>query len=312
MSRTYIIKMKLSQLLSSASPVVSSKFHHWRCFRKRLDLRHPVTLNEKITWLKLKCYAQSPLVRLCTDKLEVRRYVTAMGYPEILNRLLGVWERPEDIPFDDLPEAFVLKCNHGCGFNCLCPDKTRLDKNEARAQLARWLRTDHWRVFAELQYRDIPRRIICENYLGEGEHVPLDYKVYCFNGQALYILACDERDSGTARFYFFDRQWNFCPITRDGQKAPPGFSLKKPDTLASMLACAETLSAPFPFVRADFYEYKGNLIFGELTFTPAAGLDTGRLPEVDLAFGKLLRLDTCVVDPSGELYQKCMETELMI
>ena len=32
--------------------------------------------------------------------------------------------------------------------------------------------------------------------------------------------------------------------------------------------------------------------FGELTFTPSAGLDTGRLPETDLLFGSLVKLPT--------------------
>ena len=152
------------------------------------------------------------------------------------------------------------------------------------------MRTDFWRYYAELQYRSIPKRIICEKYLGDREHLPTDFKVYCFHGCPQYILVCDSREIGWPHFYFFDRDWRFCPITRDGLEVSPGFLLKKPPHLSDMLSCAASLSAPFPFVRVDFYDTEDRLIFGEMTFTPAGGLDTDRLPEADSLFSNLLNI----------------------
>jgi len=57
-----------------------------------------------------------------------------------------------------------------------------------------------------------------------------------------------------------------------------------------MFEYAYKLSKPFPFVRTDFYLNKGKIIFGELTFTPSAGLDIKRTPEVDRKLGELLVL----------------------
>ena len=101
---------------------------------------------------------------------------------------------------------------------------------------------------------------------------------------------CIDREHGTPCFYFFDCEWNFCRITRDGKRAPEDFNVPKPDNLAEMLEYARLLSAPFPFVRVDLYDTDGKIIFGELTFTPSAAMDAGRLPETDVMFGEMLQL----------------------
>ena len=278
----------LIYLLSPICPTLVSKILYRAAFHRRLDLKHPQTLNEKTMWLKLNTYRNDPLVAQCADKLRVRDYVRDKGCGEILNELIAVWERPEQIEWERLPEAFVLKCNFASGFNWICPDKKQLDRDACLAAFRRWYRRDFWRFSAEIQYRSIPKRILCERYLGGEELV--DYKIYCFHGKAKYILCCLGRESGHTRFYFFDPAWNFCPITRDGKNAPPDFTLPRPKCLEQMLRYAEILSEPFPFVRTDLYEVGGKVYFGELTFTPAAAMDTGRLPETDRMFGELLEL----------------------
>ena len=278
----------LLYFLSPLCPTLVSKILYRAAFHRRLDLKHPKTLNEKTMWLKLKLYANEPLVARCADKLRVRDYVEEKGCGDSLNELFAVWDDPEQIEWERLPKSFALKCNFASGFNWICADKSGLDREECLAQFRHWYRRDFWRFSAELQYRRIPKRIVCEHYLGGDELV--DYKVYCFNGKARYVLCCVGRESGHTKFYFFDPDWNFCPITRDGRQAPEGFSLPRPKSLEKMLRYAEILTEPFPFVRADFYEVDGRLYFGELTFTPAAALDTGRLPETDLMFGAMLRL----------------------
>ena len=285
------LETRAMYLLAPISPVLCSRWRFRRTFGRPLDLRTPRTLNEKLMWLKLRRYGSDPLVTRCADKDAVRDYVESCGCGDILNELYGAWDRPRDIPWDALPHAFVLKCNHGCGYNILCPDKSTLDREAAVRTLNKWLRHDFWRDFAELQYRPIPKKIVCERFLGHGDDLP-DYKIYCFHGQPRYILVCEGRSHGKPKFYFFDPDWHFLPITRDGQAAPPDFTLPRPAGLAHMLSAAARLSQPFSFVRVDLYDVEGRVYFGELTFTPGAALDAARLPETDRLFGSLLTLPT--------------------
>ena len=278
------------RLLAVISPTLASHYWYWGLFKRPLRLRKPVTLNEKLQWLKLNTYRNNPLVTQGADKYRVRDYVEKAGCGELLNTLYGAWDRAEDIDWDALPNSFVLKCNHGCAYNILCPDKSKLDIPETVKLLNKWMAEDFWKKLGEIQYRDIPKKIICEAYLGEESAPPTDYKIYCFHGKASYILACYQREAGVPKFYFFDHDWKLCPINKDGLQAAPGFAPERPKCLKQMLEYAGVLSAPFPFVRVDFYHVQDRIVFGELTFIPSGGLDTDRLPETDRLFGSMLRL----------------------
>lgn len=286
----YKAERLLIYFISPLSPALASKIMYFAHFKKPLNLKSPATLNEKLMYLKLTEYKSNKLVTDCTDKYGVRKYVCGAGCGDILNELIRVWEDPEDINFGTLPESFVLKLCHGSGYNIFYTPAHRPDTEKIRKTLKKWRRQDYWRYNAEPHYKGIQKRIICEKYLSEGDALPTDYKVYCFNGKPLYILVCEERAGGSPKFFFFDSRWKFCPITRDGKGMPLDFTLPKPRDLEKMLDYAAKLSAPFPFVRVDFYETEKGLIFGEMTFTPSACLDTGRLPETDIMFGDLLEL----------------------
>ncbi len=277
-------------LLATAAPGLCDRLMYLHRFHRHLDMQSPETLNEKILWLKRNVYSRSKLVSKCADKYRVREYVRESGCGDILNELYGVYETPEEIDWDALPDAFVIKYNHGCGYNLLCPEKVLLNIPEAMERLRAWGRADYWRMYAELQYKEIKKKIICEKYLGTDGVPPTDYKVYCFNGRPMYTLACEDRGNGKTHFYFFDNEWKFCPITHDGLAKDSGFTLPRPKHFSQMIDCAERLSKPFPFVRVDFFDTEEKLVFGELTFTPSAGLDTDRLPETDIMFGNMLRL----------------------
>lgn len=281
------LKKKVASAMSVISPTLATKIKFYYNFHRALDLNNPQTLDEKIQWLKLNTYRDNKLVMQCADKYQVRAYVEECGCGEILNELLFAWDKPEEIVWDELPQSFVIKCNHGCGYNLLCFDKSALDIQDAKRCLDEWYSEDYWKISAEIQYREIPKKLICEKYIGDGSTL-YDYKIYCFNGVAKYVMVCIGREHGTPKFYFFDRDWNFCPITKDGLEAEDGFSIEKPGNFDEMIRYADILCAPFPFVRVDLYDVEGKIYFGELTFTPASGFDTNRLPETDKMFGELL------------------------
>lgn len=284
------IKFKLTSQISLISPAVVSEIRYKNSFHRKLNLKNPKYFNEKLMWLKLNRYGNDPLVIQCADKYAVREYIEKCGLGHILNDLLGVWERAEDVEWEKLPKKFAIKCNHGCGYNIICKDKSKFDTAKAEKQLRKWLKEEHWKEYAELHYRKIPKRIICEKYLeGKNDALPVDYKIYCFHGKPKYIGNFIERnmEKHTILRGYFDLDWNPSPVFKfvddmEVEKFP------RPESLEEMLSYAEILSKPFPFVRVDFYEVDGKVYFGELTFTPTGCLGTYYTEKADLELGEML------------------------
>ena len=278
------------------SPRLNVKVVYFYKFKKPLDLDNPKTLDEKIQWLKLNTYRNNELVTKCADKYAVREYVANAGCGEILNELYGAYDSIMDVPWDSLPNQFVLKWNFGSGYNLIIQDKSKLDVDDAIKQLKSWYRKHNsfYLSYSELQYKDVKPKLLCEKLIeSEGGRLPIDYKFYCFNGIPEVVLVCVGRDTGGghAKYYFFDREWKLKRYNKTGKEAPEGFTLPKPKNIDKLFEYAGILSRPFPFVRADFYLEDGVCYFGELTFTPLAGFDTNRLPETQILFGEMVRLD---------------------
>ncbi len=284
-------RRKLLFCFSGVAPRLVSKIQYKSTFKRKLNLDAPVYFNEKLMWLKFNKYKDDPLVSQCADKYAVRAYVEQCGLSHILNELYGVWDRAEEIDWDALPEKFAVKCNHGCGFNLICRDKSGFDTVAASKKLNKWLKTDSWREYAELHYRHIRPRIICEKFLsGKNGELPVDYKLYCFNGRVLYVGNFIERnmEEGTLLRGYFDLDWNPSPVFRYEMDAS---KFSRPVNLDKMIEYAEILSKPFPFVRVDFYEVDGSIVFGELTFTPTGCLGAYYADDAYLTLGNALKLE---------------------
>lgn len=278
---------KISEL-SVTDPEKVSKIRYKNIFGAEPDLNNPKTFNEKLLWLKLNKYADDPLVSQCSDKYAVREYVEKCGLGHTLNDLIGAWDKASDIDWESLPQRFAIKCNHGCGYNLICQDKSKFDTKKATEQLDQWMKEDFWKEYAEVHYRTIPKKIICEKYLeGKGNALPVDFKIYCFNGKPEYIGNFIERDIVTDDILrgYFDLDWKPSPVFK-GEMQPELF--ERPKTLETMLEYAEILAKPFPFVRVDFYEVDGKIYFGELTFTPTGCLATYYTDEAQQKLGELL------------------------
>ena len=285
------LKFKMVSQLSVIAPEKVSRIRYKNIFGTEPDFDNPKTFNEKLMWLKLNKYADDPLVSPCSDKYAVREYVEKCGLGHTLNGLIGAWDHASEIDWDKLPQRFAIKCNHGCGYNLICQDKSKFDIKEATRQLDAWMKDDFWKEYAEVHYRTIPKKIICEEYLeGKGNALPVDFKIYCFNGKPVYIGNFIERDIVTDEILrgYFDLDWNPSPVFK-GEMQPELF--ERPKKLETMLEYAEILAKPFPFVRVDFYEVDGKIYFGELTFTPTGCLATYYTEEAQMKLGELLNVN---------------------
>lgn len=273
-------------ILTIISPKLNTKVIYRIKFHKKLNLKSPETLNQKISWLKLNSYYNNELVKTCADKYKVRAYIEETGCAEILNRLIGVYYSPSDVPWDKLPDRYALKYNIGAGCNLIVSDKRSIHTEEAEKKMQRWFKTKPYLGYSEMQYKGIRPCIVCEEYLGDDEgHFPLDYKFYCFNGQAQYVMICIGREKGKPEYHFYDREWNFVPFQ---SLSDP--HITKPEEIDNAFEYADRLSKPFPFVRTDLYIVKHKIYFGELTFTSMGGFDTDITKEADRIMGSLIEL----------------------
>lgn len=227
---------------------------------------HPKNINEKLMWLTR--FWQDPLKTYCADKYLVRSYVSSKGLSHILVPLINVYEKASDINFDELPKGFVLKCNHGSGFNIICLDKDQADYNRIVIQLNEWMNLDFARYFYEIQYSRIERKIVCEKLLCTDK-APTEYQLWCINGKPDSFLVCRKNYDGTYDSGSYSLDWEHL-CERMGESSVDTFP--KPLFMNEMIKYAELLSEPFPFVRVDFYEVNNAVYFAELTFTPSANV----------------------------------------
>lgn len=246
---------------------------------EELNLDSLANFNQKIQWLKL--YDNTREKELLSDKYLVREWIKSKIGKRYLIPIYGVWDNANKIDFDTLPSCFVLKANHGSGMNYFVRDKSKVDVHRLVKMMNRWLRTPYDSSSMEQQYFAIPRRIIAEKYIEQDNGDLLDYKIHCFGGEPKFIQVIGDRDliHRTAKEVYLDLDWQrnkYMYNTYDQYKTVP----EKPVCLEEMVNVARKLSRNFIYVRVDLYVINEGVKFGEMTFTPAAGIGKwgGQIP----------------------------------
>lgn len=286
----YFLKMISSLFGIDAAKKFDTSFR----FHKKLDLKNPKKLSEKVTYIEL--HEPRDKITECTDKYAVRKYVEEKGYQKILVPLVGgPWSAVSEINFDLLPNSFALKATHGCKMNLIVQNKKELNLISCRKELKKWLKVTYGTYSVEPHYFKIPHRLYAEKYLENADSL-IDYKIHCLNGNPQFILVCSNRKAnGNASMQvtldLFDLQWNQIPeiIGTKGEVAGKGI-ISKPDQLDEMINIAKVLSKDFKFVRVDLYELEGKIYFGELTFSPACCVFPYFTEKFDKAMGEKLSI----------------------
>ncbi|MDR3129586.1 MAG: glycosyl transferase, partial [Tannerellaceae bacterium] len=191
---------------------------------------------------------------------------------------------------DKLPDKFVLKSTHASGHVIICRSKDKLNRRKACRTMSQWLTVDFFALGGEWVYKNIPRRIICEELIkGTGNQLPTDYKIFCFQGEPKLIFITSDRGEGNLKIDFYDCEWNWQPI-RYHHYPNKGNVHTRPKELEKMLSLARALSSPFPHVRVDFYVEGERILVGELTFFTMCGLTPFETEEYDKIIGDWLSL----------------------
>lgn len=258
-----------------------------------LNLLSCNTFSEKIQWLKIN--DRKDIYTILVDKYKVREYIKEKLGEEYLIPLIGIWDDPDDIDFNKLPDQFVLKCNHNSGLGmCICKDKSKLDISKVRRELKKGLKQDYYLAGREWPYKNVSRKIIAEKYMkNEYETELKDYKFFCFNGEPKYCQVITDR-SINETIDFFDMEWNhqeFIGLNSKYSKySNSKHPIEKPVTLEKMKEFAYILAKNTKFVRIDFYEIEKKLYFGEITFYPASGFGDFTPSEWNAKLGEMINL----------------------
>lgn len=263
------------------------KFRHSMGYK--LNLKKPKTFSEKLQWLKL--YDRRPEYTMMVDKVKVKEYVASKIGEQYIIQTLGVWDDPDKINFDALPDRFVLKINHNSGTGMyICKDKSKMDVEKVKAELRKGLKEDYYKKNREWPYKDVPRRAFAEAYMEDEFGELRDYKFFCFDGEVKALFIASDRSKGehAVKFDFFDADFNHLPFINGHPNAD--VSPAKPRKFEEMKELAAKLSKGIPQVRIDFYEVGDNVYFGEMTFFHWSGMKPYEPKEWDYKFGEWIEI----------------------
>ena len=286
------IRDKVWDFLVDYNPRLLLDYIWKRDFGYTVDWKHPRDLNEKIEWMIV--YSDTSLWSKLADKFQVRDFVTKKGYAHLLVPLLGVYNSPDELDYDKLPERFVLKCNHDANSTMIVDQTANPDFALIASFYRERLAMKFGYCYCQPHYNKIQPRLLAETLLeDQGNEISsslIDYKVWCFNGKPHVVFVAFNRTKSSLTSEIHAPDWTLLPDYRnekslyiDGRGKVP-----KPDCLDEMLKAASVLSEGFPQVRVDFFVANGKLYLSEMTFTSANGRMTSFSKKAQIKMGRLV------------------------
>ena len=257
-------------------------------FGKKPNLKNPITYNEKLLWIKL--FDRRELYTTLVDKYAVKEYVAEKIGAEYVIPLIGVWDSVDEIDFNSLPQQFVLKTTSSGGSTgvIICKDKNQFDFEAAKYKLKASLKEDYYLLSREWPYKNVPHRIIAEEYKEDEFGELRDYKFFCFDGKVKAMFIATERSHGDVKFDYYDEDFNHLDL----QQVHPMSStiIEKPQQFELMKTIASQLSCGIPQARVDLYCACGKVYFGEITLFHHGGLIPFYPEKWDEVFGSWIHL----------------------
>ena len=232
---------------------------------KKYNESNLATIQDKLNYLLVHELPENKTELV--DKILLRNYSKKILGKDICVPIIKIYNNVDEINLDELPEKFILKCNHGSGMNIVCKDKNKFNIKEAKKKLKNWMKINYGLQQFEYQYLNVKRKIFAEKYLDDNI---IDYKFNCFNGEPKFIRVKTDIDGMNLNNHY-TLNWTLTNIAFNWRNyiRDPSITIKKPKNLDKMIYYAKLLSSAFCFCRVDFYEINNIVYLGELTFSPA-------------------------------------------
>lgn len=260
---------------------------------KNLNLDEPLTLSEKIQWLKL--YDRNRLYYTLLDRYKVKKWVEKKIGAGHVADTYGVWNAVDWVEYFKCPEKSILKLTHNLRGTFYC-GKNETDFKKLKRQMRKAFSYNaYWKGNGrEWAYQYVDRRIMAEEYIPEiWKKGSLEYRITCFNGRADIISVYKRISDNDILFELcghYDREWNVLPFVVNNMEAEG--SVPKPDFLDKLIRYAETLASEMPFVRVDGYWIEDDYMFEGVTLCPYSGFLNFAPEDWDAAMGDKLELPT--------------------
>lgn len=284
-------KIWLFILLRMTPDYLYINYRYFKIFGRLPNIKHPVTLNEKIQVSKL--YDRDPLYTTLADKYRVREYIKDVIGSEYLIPLIGVYSSVDDLLCNfpaDYP--FIIKPNHDSGGGIIIRGPDDINREQIISTMSRRLRRNFYYETKEWEYKNIKPLIVVERLLTKSDgEVPNDYKINCFGGKCEFIYCSIDRGGRNYR-RIYNRDWvgidmTWCAPGLETEKFS-GPDIDRPLNFKKMIELAEKLAVNFGYIRVDLYNVDGKIYFGELTRHHGGGYEPILPAELDVYYGNLI------------------------
>lgn len=270
---------------------IGHKIIYYKYLHKKLNLNNPLSLNEKVHWLSINYYGKKE--GLLSDKQNVKEYINKLNIKDLhipkTYYLISSKKDKEEVLKNNLPNKFVIKTNHGAGDVFICNNNSKEDIEIFIDKELKLLKKDYSKKYLEYHYSFIKPVVMIEEYLDDKKNfTPTDYKFFCFDGYVDCVMICSDRSNKNYRD-FYDKNWNHLNYSIKSRQSK--IKIKKPKSIVKMFKIASIISKGFPLVKVDLYNINGKIYFGELTFTPAAGIADHYSEEGNIHLGKLININ---------------------
>lgn len=271
---------------------------------KNINLKNPISLTEKLQWLKL--HDHNPLYTVLSDKYQAKLWMKHYFKEDYVIPCLNYYRSVDEIDYATLPKKFVIKCNHDSGSVFICYDKASAkfmnkdglwcDWEMVQSYLKRALKESYFYYDREWPYKGIKEHLIIIEPLcltKEGK-LPTDIKLFYANGEFLFTYVSYGRDGVNDRCTY-DKDWNRLPFvwmsSLSYRENINTSEVPRPEKYDEMISIGKEIASYCKFVRIDFFDIDGDLKIGEVTFFHGGGWDRFYPEKYDFIYGEKLKLD---------------------
>jgi TupA-like ATPgrasp len=222
-----------------------------------------MTFNDVLYRIKTTFEILDPLRVFITDKEFVKIYINTVVGNKYNVPTLGIIRNRADAQSYDYPPVCCIKPTHLSGHYIIRKQGEPIDLG----LIDYWWDASHYVAVREANYKTLRPKVIIEELLDANSFI--EYYCFCYMAAPKLFFVSVDHAIGKKRV-LFDAQWNELNFSLGFPKAP--YKIPKPRNFDEMLLVAHKLSAPFDFIRIDFYSDGSRCYVGEITNCHASAM----------------------------------------